>query len=120
MLKGIKESKFINIAFLSLIIFGIFCLGCAHFQDYGWKGYVAATDELASLAEQYEFSYQNASKAMQAKWKADIDPLFVQADNVLKEWKAMLELNINPENSQQTYFALRKLILKYLIEIKEE
>ena len=94
--------------------------GCGIFSaDNGWRGYVAATGELANLAETYQASYEMASPTAQERWREQIDPLFIQAENALKAWRTALDLATDPSTAQEMFIRLRALILKALIEIEE-
>lgn len=103
-----------------LTLFAIlFIISCAYLKDAGWKGYVAATDELATLAESYQSSYEMASPEAQIKWKRDIDPLFIEADKILNDWKFALQMGSDPTQVQKSFLAIRMLILKSLIEVEK-
>jgi isopenicillin N synthase-like dioxygenase len=106
---------------LSILILALMVLvGCSAFQgDNGWRGYVAATEELANLAETYQSAYELASPVAQAKWKRDVDPLFIKADDALKAWRLALDMAANPASAQETFIYMRALILKALIEVQE-
>lgn len=88
-------------------------------QDPGMKGYLYAKSEIASLAEEYTVAYQNASPIAQLNWKGNIDPLFIEAEQVLNEWEYLLKLGSDTTTVKDHYVVIRNAILKALVEIKE-
>ncbi|MFB5622877.1 MAG: hypothetical protein ACE5RH_02685 [Nitrosarchaeum sp.] len=88
-------------------------------QDPGMKGLLYAKSEIASLAEQYEVSYQNASLIAQLNWKDRIDPLFLQANDILQEWEYYLNLGKDTTSIKDKYITIRNVILKSLVEIEK-
>lgn len=102
-----------------IILFTSIFLGCATLQYNGMRGYLVAKNEIAAMAEDYEISYQNASDVAKEKWKKDIDPLFMEAEELFLEWEYLLNLNKDTNTMQKKYILIRKAILKYLVEIKE-
>lgn len=101
------------------MILALLLTGCGIVSSDGWRGYVAATEELANLAETYQASYEMASPTAQERWREQIDPLFIQADNALKAWRAALDVAADPTSAQEAFIRMRGLILKALIEIEE-
>ena len=106
--------------FLTLALAVAVLTGCGIFAaDHGWRGYVAAVEELANLAETYQAAYQVASPVARERWEKEIDPLFIRAEDALKAWRAALDLGANPEASQELFLRMRALILKALVEVGE-
>lgn len=103
-----------------LIIF-IFC-SCSYMQgvrDAGMKGLLIAKSELASLAEDYEMAYQNASPIAQLSWRDKVDPLFIQADEIIQEWEFALKYGNDTATQQEKYMEIKKLIIRFLVEIEK-
>lgn len=104
---------------VSMLVITAIIISCATFTDTGIRGYLAAKDEIANIAEQYEVVYQSASQVAKDKWKKEIDPLFLDIEKIMMEWEALLKLGQNTASTQQKYILIKKAILTYLVEIKK-
>lgn len=103
-----------------LFIFMIYsCASLGLSQDPGMKGLLYAKSEIASLAEQYEISYRNASPLAQLNWRNSIDPLFIQAQETIEEWEYYLKLDKDITLTKERYVLIRNAILKALVEIEK-
>lgn len=126
--------KYIKLFFIVFIIFtcaiGTISLfnGCKtiqsntnlkEIQDTGIRGLLAAKNEIAALANQYDAIYQKASDKAKEKWKKEIDPYFLEADEIFNEWLILINTGQDTSDVYSKYIMIRKILLTAIIEIEE-
>jgi hypothetical protein len=105
---------------VAAVIMLLILTNCSMFNtDAGWRGYVAATEELATLAQTYNQRFEEASPTAQARWIEEIDPLFIRAETALKTWRLALDVKENPRTQMEVFMQIRRLILINLFEVTE-
>lgn len=112
-----KKFKFGLILFILFIFIG--CATTSNLTDTGIRGLLAAKNEVAAMAENYETIYQSASLTAQFNWKNEIDPLFLQVEDIFVEWQQLIDLGQDTTPTYKKYLMLRNLILTNLVEIKK-
>lgn len=117
-----------------LLIFGfvfmVMLAGCASLagkddspQLKEKKTYMTARKEFALTIEKYNVYYAGADSEIQAEWKVNIDPLFMQVNKALSAWKMAIDNNWDPTGSEAQFLRLKSELLIYLVDVfgvKEE
>lgn len=126
--------KYIKLFFIVFIIFtcaiGTISLfnGCKtiqsntnlkEIQDTGIRGLLAAKNEISALANQYDAIYQKASDKAKEKWEKEIDPYFLEADEIFNEWLILINTGQDTSNVYSKYVTIRKLLLTMIVEIEK-
>lgn len=88
-------------------------------QDTGIRGLLAAKNEIAALANQYDAIYQRSSDKAKEKWKKEIDPYFLEADEIFNEWLILINTGQDTSDVYSKYIMIRKILLTAIIEIEE-
>lgn len=79
------------------------------------NGYLETLTAWNDMVESYEYQYQLADAATQAKWKAEIDPKIIQANDALTVWGMAVGV-ANQEEKKAAYIALEREVIGLLLE----
>lgn len=106
-----------NIALIAIILVCfVAAFGCV--KKTGWVAYNAANTEVVSIAEQYEAYYQVQTAEKKMEWKKKFDPVFIRADDVLTNWRSVLDAGGDPEQQIIAFNAIKSEIIKILFELQ--
>lgn len=103
-----------NLLFIVLLI-----VGCG-LQTNDWQVYNTASDQFNTLGEQYLAYYVVQDEETQEKWKEMFNPLFINADKALTEWRKILDAGGDPALQTEAFMSIKSQIIIALLEVIEK
>lgn len=107
------------IAVIIALAFVVSCAGMTALQKH-----TVAMGTHNRIVGDYLLLYDRQTPEIQAKWKADIDPIVRQFDDAMTVWDNSFTNQDDPEAKRQLYLAIKSqlfsLFFKYGVEIEEK
>jgi hypothetical protein len=118
--------KFLPIILVFLFAFVVSCPGFVGLEDSKLlkdkKTYMVAQKEIAQALEKYNDYFAKADEATKAKWKEEVEPLFLEVHKALRLWKEMITSGEDPTTQEEQYLKAKSRLFNLLLSVfaKEE